>query len=161
MSAAPQDPVHSATYERAWDRAQLLLKRRQAASRLGLGVNTALLAAMAFVMRGDTLEGEQRLLVIAILLSAGVIACLHWKRSLRSYQRLTSWWYGRLRELELSLADPRDKLATAEYDALYGPSASSDLRVSLTTHEVKLIHLLIGLHIAFAALALLVGLDVL
>ncbi len=109
MTARGLDP---ATYARAWDRAQGLLKRRQAASSLGLGVNTALLAAMAFVMRGEQLETLARMFVIAVLLSAGIIACLHWMRSLQDYQRLMGWWYGRLRELEEDLDDPRDRLAT-------------------------------------------------
>ncbi len=145
-------------YSRAWDRAQSLLKRRQAASSLGLGVNTALLAAMAFVMRGDTLTLRPRLLVIAILLSAGIIACLHWRRSLQAYQRLMSWWYSKLREMEEGFEDKRLHLATAEYGALYSPKANPDLRVSLTTHEMKLINLLLGLHVAFAALALTLAL---
>ncbi|HGG56999.1 MAG TPA: hypothetical protein ENK31_04300, partial [Nannocystis exedens] len=69
MNAA--DPgAYERAYGRAWDRAQSLLKRRQAASSLGLGVNTALLAAMAFVMRDNTLALRPRLLVVAILLSA-------------------------------------------------------------------------------------------
>lgn len=142
-----------ATYARAWDRAQSLLKRRQAASSLGLGVNTALLAAMAFVMRGEQLAILPRMLVIGVLLSAGIIACLHWMRSLQAYQRLMSWWYVKLRELEERLEDPRDRLATAEYDALYGPKVARDQRVSLTTHEMTFIKLLLGLHGVFAAIA--------
>ncbi|MCA9656845.1 MAG: hypothetical protein KC486_00740, partial [Myxococcales bacterium] len=54
------------TYARAWERATSLLERRQSASSLGLGVNTALLAAMAFVMRGDGLDLAQRLGVVAL-----------------------------------------------------------------------------------------------
>ncbi len=145
-------------YSRAWDRAQSLLKRRQAASSLGLGVNAALLTAMAFVMRDDTLAFRPRLLVIAILLSAGIIACLHWRRSLQAYQRLMSWWYGKLREMEKAFDDERLCLANAEYQALYSPQANPDLRVSLTTHEMRLIHLLLVLHIVFAALALTLSL---
>lgn len=153
MNAA--DPgAYERAYGRAWDRAQSLLKRRQAASSLGLGVNTALLAAMAFVMRDNTLALRPRLLVVAILLSAGIIACLHWKRSLQAYQRLMSWWYGKLREMEKDFDDDKLRLASAEYQALYGPQANPDLRVSLTTHEMKFIHLLISLHVVFAALAL-------
>ena len=149
------DPgAYERAYGRAWDRAQSLLKRRQAASSLGLGVNTALLAAMAFVMRDNTLALRPRLLVVAILLSAGIIACLHWKRSLQAYQRLMSWWYGKLREMEQDFDDDKLRLASAEYQALYSPQANPDLRVSLTTHEMKFIHLLISLHVVFAALAL-------
>jgi len=150
MSDRGLDPT---TYARAWDRAQGLLGRRQAASSLGLGVNTALLAAMAFVMRGQQLAILPRMFVIAVLLSAGIIACLHWMRSLKDYQRLMSWWYDKLRELEEDLADPRDRLATAEYDALYGPKVADDQRVSLTTHEMTFIKVLLGLHCVFAAIA--------
>ena len=150
MSRGAPNP---STYARAWDRAHSLLKRRQAASTLGLGVNTALLAAMAFIMRGEQLAALPRMFVIAVLLSAGVIACLHWMRSLQTYQRLMSWWYGRLRELEEDLEDPRDKLATAEYDALYGPKVASEQRVSLTTHEMTFIKVLLGLHCVFAVIA--------
>lgn len=141
------------TYARAWERATSLLERRQSASSLGLGVNTALLAAMAFVMRGDGLDLAQRLGVVALLTAAGVVACVHWARALRSYQRLMGWWYDKLHALEEGMP-AADRLATAEHRALYG-DADHRKRLSLTRNELALIWIVGGLHVAFTILAAL------
>lgn len=142
------EAVDPATYARAWERATALLKRRQAASSLGLGVNTALLAAISFIARSDTLTPVFRGLAAALLMIAGIAACDLWRRSLLDYQRLMAWWYDRLRVLEEAM--PRtDRLASAEYEALYAPGSA---KVGLTRHELRLIVVLSSLHVAFTAL---------
>ncbi|MEZ4379737.1 MAG: hypothetical protein R3A79_00195 [Nannocystaceae bacterium] len=147
------------TYERAWERATSLLERRQSASSLGLGVNTALLAAMAFVMRGDGLALAQRLGIIIILMAAGVVACVQWARTLRSYQLLMRWWYGKLQELEEAMP-AEDRLATAEYAGLYAKPEGHE-RLSLTRNELALIKVIGALHVLFLALAAVMYAEVL
>lgn len=136
-------------YRMALAHVETLTERRQAVTPIYLTVNTAILAAMGFLVKDSHLQPGALNASVLLMLVAGLIACWIWHSLLKQYQILLRWWYELLREYEVNMSD-ENQMITREYKALYQPtSEKKHPRIGMTKYEIHLVYVLIGLYVVF------------
>jgi hypothetical protein len=98
---------------------QNLAGRRQAATEVYLGVNTAVFALIAFLLKDAGLEGRLGLLALPLFVVGG-LACLTWHRLLCHYRMLIGWRYDQLMAMEEALPQSH-RMFSRERDELFQP----------------------------------------
>jgi hypothetical protein len=113
-----------------------LTDRRQNVTSIHLSVNTVIIGAISFWVKDSvSLQLWQKFGVLTLIL-AGIITCELWRRLLAQYKTLLDWWYGKLRNVEKSMAQS-SKLFTEEYQELYNSPHKKD-RIGLSSFESNL-----------------------
>jgi len=82
---------------------QYLSERRQAAAQTYLGVNTAVLAILGFLVKDVGLRGASLPIIILPLFLAGLLACWIWYKIVKQYKALIGWRYNQLMEMERAM----------------------------------------------------------
>jgi hypothetical protein len=139
-------------YQLALDQANKFADRRQAITATYLSVNAALTGAIAFLFKDGHLPDISSQVTVLALLFSGVVACGLWRRLIKHYSTLMSWWYGQIRSMESQLSES-SQLFTREYQELYfKQKGRKDARI--TPYEINLTWL-------FTAIYLVLGLAIL
>jgi hypothetical protein len=68
---------------------QFLTERRQAVAQVYLGVNTALIAVVGFLVKDIGISGSVLLPVTWFIFVAGIVACLTWIGVIDRYRKLS------------------------------------------------------------------------
>lgn len=79
---------------------QFLSERRQSGAQTYLTLNTALFAALAFLVRDVGLRSWALELVSLPILMLGIVICCLWERMVLQYKQLISWRYEQLKLIE-------------------------------------------------------------
>ncbi len=141
-----------------WDHVNDLMSRRQKVTATYLTVNSAVIGALAYMLKGahPLTLGQQ--IAMVLLMVAGMVACGLWRRLVVRYSAFLDWWYGELRELEQ--AHPElGGIINREYAAFYERGQKSAItqkhpRLYLTSYETRLSWLFTGTYIVFSAILL-------
>lgn len=93
---------------------QFLTERRQAVAQVYLGVNTALIAVVGFLVKDIGISGSALLPVTWFIFVAGIVACLTWIGVIDRYRKLIKWRYDQLMAMEQSM-EGSHQMYTKEY----------------------------------------------
>ncbi|MFO1154827.1 MAG: hypothetical protein U1E42_14370 [Rhodospirillales bacterium] len=84
---------------------QHLDDRRQAATEMFLGVNTAIFALVGFLIKDAGVQGQFLALLVAPLFVLGVLVCILWVSVINRFKRLIGWRYEQLMTLERAIPE--------------------------------------------------------
>lgn len=129
-----------------------LSDRRQRTTEVYVGVNTAIFALIAFLLKDAGLKGIQSALVTLPLFVVGVCACFGWYKLIRLYQRLIAWRFEQLMELESDLSGVH-QMYSREFADLFAQHTPGAL--SFSTLEAWMPITFIGLYVICGGLLLL------
>jgi hypothetical protein len=128
------------------DRTQRLSERRQTTSQTYLTINTAILGALAFLIKDSGLQGWSLILVSVPLFGVGLLACVTWYRIILKLESILGWNYEQLREVERKV--PKSHLTiNKEWEQFF--KEKGDERFSFSGLESQLPKLLIALYAVY------------
>jgi hypothetical protein len=130
-----------------------MIERRGSITTTYLSVNAAVIGAIAFVFKDLQLVETAKLISGLVLIFAGLVACILWRKLIVQYSTLLKWWYERLREIEDQLPASSHVLKR-EYSELYATGKTRGKRppdVSLTDDETWLSTIFMLLYLIAAA----------
>ncbi|MGB1275873.1 MAG: RipA family octameric membrane protein [Nannocystaceae bacterium] len=148
-----------------WEHANRLMSRRQSATTVYLSVNSAILAALAYMLKGGHPLTIGQKVAMVLLMVAGCVACIFWRRLIMRYSALLDWWYAELRDLEQEHRE-LGGIISREYQVFYTDTKKhADTRkrprLRLTVQENQLTWLFTGIYIVFSTVLLgSIGLDI-
>ena len=134
-------------YQRVIDQVKSLTENRQAVTSTYLSVNTAIIGAIAFLLKDSQIPGTAQGIAILVLMGSGVVVCDLWRRLLNQYGSLLGWWYEQLRKLEETQPDSA-RLYTREYTELY-QHAKNRPRIGLSSYQTGLTWIFTAIYIVF------------
>jgi hypothetical protein len=100
------------------ERAQKLSERRQITTQTYLTINTAIIGAVAFLIKDSGLQGWALLFIALSLFLVGLAACTIWLRITIQLEKILDWQYDRLREMEAE-APKSSRIFTRENEAFF------------------------------------------
>jgi hypothetical protein len=99
---------------------QNLSDRRQSATEVYLGVNTAIFALIAFLLKDAGLQGHMQGLLTIPLFAVGGFACFSWYKVIARYKSLIAWRYEQLIEMEKNMPNIHG-MFTKEWRQFFAP----------------------------------------
>ncbi len=87
-------------YKLLYERTEKYSERRQTTSQTYLTINTAIFGAIAFLVKDSGLVGWSLIIAISPLFIVGGLICIIWLSIILNLEKLLSWQYKQLRELE-------------------------------------------------------------
>src|SRR5215510_11316211 len=136
-------------YERAISQVKVLTDNRQAVTSTYLSVNTAIIGAIAFLLKDGQISGPAQDVAILVFMGSGVVVCDLWRRLLAKYNSLLGWWYEQIRKLESEIP-ASFKLYTREYEELYTKPKNRS-RIGLSSYQAGLTWIFTMIYLIFGA----------
>jgi hypothetical protein len=102
---------------------QHLDDRRQAATEMFLGVNTAIFALVGFLIQDAGVQGEFLALLVAPLFIVGVLVCILWVSVINRFKRLIGWRYEQLMAMERALPESH-QMYLKEWETMFAADAA-------------------------------------
>jgi hypothetical protein len=99
---------------------QWLTERRQVATEIYLGVNTAIFAVIGFLYKDGTLGGWRLVILLAPLIAVGLIVSLIWFKLIMNYKEIINFRYDELMAMEGKI-DGSHLMYRREFKELYSP----------------------------------------
>jgi hypothetical protein len=124
---------------------QFLTERRQAVAQVYLGVNTALIAVVGFLVKDIGISGSVLLPVTWFIFVAGIVACLTWIGVIDRYRKLIKWRYDQLMAMEHSM-EGSHQMYTKEYK-FFSAKAGDEEPFGFSVKERSLPIILVVLYI--------------
>jgi hypothetical protein len=157
-SYKPEAARHFEEYKLLFDSTERLVERRREATQMFLGVNAAISAAIAFLVKDLSLAGTRLAVVTIPLFITGMIACRLWQRTIRQYEALVDWRYQQLRRMERRRFIGSYRLFGREWDAIYAPRPRR--RFGFSGLEAMVPRVFLVLHALGIAIAVAIGAGV-
>jgi hypothetical protein len=158
-AAAEVDPANSPQEAKLFDEYKLLfestdrlVQRRRETTQVFFGVNAALSAVIAFLIKDLALPGPRLSLVTVPLFVMGMVASQLWRRTIEQYATLIDWRYRQIRRLERRGFVGSYQLFNREWQAIYAPKPPGTFSFSGLESAVPKVFLV--LHILGAAFAM-------
>jgi len=156
--AAEVDPANSPQPAKLFDEYRLLfestdrlVQRRRETTQVFFGVNAALSAVIAFLIKDLALPGPRLSIVAVPLFLMGIVASQLWRRTIEQYATLIDWRYRQIRRLERRGFVGSYQLFNREWQAIYSPKPPGTFGFSgLESAVPKVFMLLHILGVAFA-----------
>lgn len=126
---------------------QQLSERRQAATEVYLGVNTAIFALIAFLLKDAGLEGAWQPLLALPLFGVGVFACFAWYKLIARYRTLIAWRYEQLIVIEETLPESH-RMFSKEWAHFFGPNCDRE-RIGFSVLEEWLPKIVLALYVLY------------
>lgn len=98
-----------------------LVQRRRETTQVFFGVNAALSAVIAFLVKDLALPGSRLSLVTIPLFVMGMVASQLWRRTIEQYATLIDWRYQQIRRMERRAFVGSYRLFNREWEAIYAP----------------------------------------
>lgn len=145
-----------------FDQINLLSQRRQGVTTSFLSVNSAIIGALAFIIKDGKVTTLAQQTSVFVLLIAGLISCDLWRRLVTQYSQLLNWWYKEFRTAEQHLFEKEfayKRIITKEYHDLYeidhdkspGVRTKNVIRpIGMTKYEIRLTWLFSSIYILFS-----------
>lgn len=157
--AAEVDPTNSPQQAKLFDEYRLLfestdrlVQRRRETTQVFFGVNAALSAVIAFLIKDLALPGPRLSLVTVPLFVMGMVASQLWRRTIEQYATLIDWRYRQIRRLERRGFVGSYQIFNREWQAIYAPKPPGTFSFSGLEGAVPKVFLV--LHILGAAFAM-------
>lgn len=157
--AAEVDPAHSPQQAKLFDEYRLLfestdrlVQRRRETTQVFFGVNAALSAVIAFLVKDLALAGPRLSLVTVPLFLMGMVASQLWRRTIEQYATLIDWRYRQIRRLERRGFTGSYQLFNREWQAIYAPKPPGTFSFSGLESAVPKVFM--ALHILGVAFAI-------
>jgi hypothetical protein len=126
--AAEVDPAHAPQpaklfeeYRLLFESTDRLVQRRRETTQVFFGVNAALSAVIAFLIKDLALPGPRLAIVAVPLFLMGMVASQLWRRTIEQYAGLIDWRYRQIRRLERRGFVGSYQLFNREWQAIYSP----------------------------------------
>jgi hypothetical protein len=98
-----------------------LVQRRRETTQVFFGVNAALWAVIAFLVKDLALRGSRLSLVTVPLFIMGMVASQLWRRMIDQYATLIDWRYRQIRRMERRGFVGSYRLFNREWESIYAP----------------------------------------
>ncbi len=134
-------------YQLYLEQVNKLAERRQNVTSTYLTVNTAIVGAVAFLFKDGYIPGWSQQVTVLVLFVAGIVVCDLWRRLIKQYSQLLSWWFKQLHLLEDKMVES-SKLIKREYEALYKKKKGRP-PIGLTRYETGLTWVFTGMYVVF------------
>jgi hypothetical protein len=108
-------------YKLMFESTDRLVQRRRETTQVFFGVNAALSAVIAFLVKDLALSGPRLSVVTVPLFLMGMAASLLWRRTIEQYVTLIDWRYRQMRRLERRGFVSSYRLFNREWEAIYAP----------------------------------------
>ncbi|NJO67728.1 MAG: hypothetical protein HC826_02030 [Rhodospirillales bacterium] len=128
---------------------QTLADRRQAATQIYIGVNTAIFGLIGFLTEAANMSGDSLPLLTGPLFAVGTFVCIVWDRTICRYRHLINWRFEQLMAMEKELPGSY-RMFCREWEAYFSPEAANK-KIAFSSLERWLPIVVIGLYIAYGA----------
>jgi hypothetical protein len=102
---------------------QHLDDRRQAATQMFLGVNTAIFGLVGFLIQDAGLKGQFLALLVAPMFVLGGLACILWVSVINRFKRLIGWRYEQLMAMERAIPESH-QMYLKEWETMFAADAA-------------------------------------
>lgn len=120
-SFQPQEAKLFEEYKLLFESTDRLVQRRRETTQVFFGVNAALSAVIAFLVKDLALPGPRLSLVTVPLFLMGIVASQLWRRTIEQYATLIDWRYRQIRRLERRGFVGSFRLFNREWESIYAP----------------------------------------
>jgi hypothetical protein len=117
----PQEAKLFEEYKLLYESTDRLVQRRRETTQVFFGVNAALSAVIAFLVKDLALPGPRLSLVTIPLFIMGMVASQLWRRTIEQYAALIDWRYRQIRRMERRGFTGSYRLFNREWEAIYAP----------------------------------------
>lgn len=117
----PQPAKLFEEYRLLFESTDRLVQRRRETTQVFFGVNAALSAVIAFLVKDLALPGQRLALVTVPLFIMGMAASQLWRRTIEQYAALIDWRYRQIRRMERRGFVGSYRVFTREWEAMYAP----------------------------------------
>jgi hypothetical protein len=117
----PQPAKLFEEYRLLFESTDRLVQRRRETTQVFFGVNAALSAVIAFLVKDLALPGPRLSIVTVPLFIMGMVASLLWRRTIEQYAVLIDWRYRQIRRMERRGFVGSYRLFNREWEAIYAP----------------------------------------
>lgn len=108
-------------YRLLFESTDRLVQRRRETTQVFFGVNAALSAVIAFLVKDLALQGPRLSLVTMPLFLMGMVASQLWRRTIEQYATLINWRYRQIRRMERRGFVGSYRLFNREWESIYAP----------------------------------------
>jgi len=108
-------------YQLLYESTDKLVERRRETTQVFFGVNAALSAVIAFLIKDLALPGPRLAIVTIPLFIMGIAASLLWRRTIEQYASLIDWRYRQIRRMERRGFVGSYRIFSREWEAIYAP----------------------------------------
>lgn len=151
-SCEPQPAKLFDEYRLLFESTDRLVQRRRETTQVFFGVNAALSAVIAFLIKDVALPGPRLSLVTVPLFLMGVVASLLWRRTIEQYAALIDWRYRQIRRMERRRFVGSYRVFNREWESIYAPRPIGAFGFSELERAVPLVFL--ALHVLGACFAM-------
>lgn len=120
-SFQPQEARLFEEYKLLFESTDRLVQRRRETTQVFFGVNAALSAVIAFLVKDLALPGPRLSLLTVPLFLMGIVASQLWRRTIEQYATLIDWRYRQIRRLERRGFVGSFRLFNREWESIYAP----------------------------------------
>ncbi len=117
----PQPATLFDEYRLLFESTDRLVQRRRETTQVFFGVNAALSAVIAFLVKDLALPGPRLALATVPLFIMGIVASLLWRRTIQQYAGLVDWRYRQIRRMERRGFVGSYRLFNREWESIYAP----------------------------------------
>lgn len=117
----PQEAKLVDEYKLLFESTDRLVQRRRETTQVFFGVNAALSAVIAFLVKDLALPGPRLSLVTVPLFLMGIVASQLWRRTIAQYAELIDWRYRQIRRMERRGFSGSYRLFNREWESIYAP----------------------------------------
>jgi len=146
-------------YRLLFESTDRLVQRRRETTQVFFGVNAALSAVIAFLVKDLALHGPRLSLVTVPLFIMGMVASQLWRRTIEQYAALIDWRYRQIRRMERRGFVGSYRLFNREWESIYAPRPPGAFGFSGLEGAVP--HVFMMLHVLGVCFAIAVWLGLL
>lgn len=146
-------------YRLLFESTDRLVQRRRETTQVFFGVNAALSAVIAFLVKDLALPGPRLSIATIPLFIMGMVASQLWRRTIEQYAALIDWRYRQIRRMERRGFVGSYRLFNREWESIYAPRLPGAF--SFSGLEGNVPHVFMVLHVLGACFAIAVWLGLL